>query len=179
MKKVLFLFAAVLMTANMIAQEQNAMLERYGNTYYYGRDAMSQRQMLDWYAQQNCQAAYLQFAKGQRMAATGWTFLGLGVAMHIGSAVCGGMSVYKTWDYYGNSSSTTKSSEMYGLVAASIGLGVVGGAFELACVPLLVVGYHKMHSSVDTYNVSCPTAQTQPYWTIQSSSNGLGLALNF
>lgn len=179
MKKVLFLFAAIMMTANLFAQEQEALLECHGNTYFCGKEAMSRRQMLDWYAQRNCQAAYMQFAKGQRMANAGWAFLGIGVAMDLGSAVCAGMYVYKTVDYCVNSSSSTKESELYGYLASSIGLGVVGGAFELACVPLLVVGYHKMHSSVDVYNVSCSLAKTQPYWSIQSSKNGLGLALNF
>ena len=57
---------------------------------------------------------------------------------------------------------------------------VVGAsAFEIASVPLLVVGYHRMHSSADVYNVACATAQTKPYWTIQASDNGLGLALKF
>lgn len=54
------------------------------------------------------------------------------------------------------------------------------GAFSIvASIPTISVGYAKMHNSVDVYNVACTTAQVRPYWSIQTSNNGIGLAYNF
>ena len=166
MKKFFFLFAAILMAANLIAQEQTPILECHGNTYFYGREAMTQRQMLDWYAQHNCQAAYLQFEQGQKMANAGWACLGVSAACHVGLWACLGIAMYGEADFEK-------------LMWASYGLAAGHAAFGAACIPLLIVGHHKMHGSVDRYNVSCSMAKAQPYWSVQASNNGLGLALNF
>lgn len=65
-------------------------------------------------------------------------------------------------------------------LAAVISILAIGAAaLEIASVPLLAVGYRRMHTSLEVYNVACTTAQVKPYWTIQASDNGLGLALNF
>ena len=166
MKKVFFLFAAILMAANLIAQEQTPILERHGNTYFYGREAMTQRQMLDWYAQHNCQAAYLQFSKGQKMANAGWACLGVSAACMVGEFTCLGLLIGGTCD---------PANIMYSMYGLAVGESVFGAA----CIPLLIVGHRKMHTSVDRYNLTCPTAKAQPYWSVQASNNGLGLALNF
>ena len=56
----------------------------------------------------------------------------------------------------------------------------IGAAAQIACGPLIVVGRKKMYQSVDLYNVTCrKRAQVQPYWSIQTSNNGLGFAVNF
>ena len=168
MKKLFFLFAAILMAANLIAQEQTPILECHGNTYFYGREAMTQRQMLDWYAQHNCQAAYLHFSKAQKMTNAGWVFLGLAASCYIGDIVCTGIASFDpNCDYQ-----KMRAAE-YGCIVGSL-------AFTGACVPLLVVGHRRMHRSVDVYNASCAsTAKAEPYWTLQASNNGLGLAMNF
>ncbi|MBO4690110.1 MAG: hypothetical protein J5621_04480 [Paludibacteraceae bacterium] len=176
-KKVFILFAVAMMAANLFAQEvvspeqfsqqQSVVLERHGNTYFYGRDAMTQRQMLDWYAQHNCQAAYLQFSKGQKMATAGWACLGVAAGCHVGLWTCYGMFVF------GDNYDGIK------LLQSAYGLAVGAGAFTAACIPLLIVGHRKMHNSVDIYNSHCDMAKVQPYWSLQASNNGLGLALNF
>ena len=56
--------------------------------------------------------------------------------------------------------------------------GALGGAAMIAGISLLGVGYHKMHKSVDAYNVSLQPAP-QTYWSIQVSGNGIGVAYNF
>jgi len=50
----------------------------------------------------------------------------------------------------------------------------------IACGPLIKVGKKKMYGSVDVYNVTCrKRAWVQPTWSVQSSQNGLGMAINF
>ena len=189
MKRLFFILATVMMTVIASAQEQSAAtvqgtkLACSGNTYYYGaQEVMDQRQMLDWYARHNCQAAYDQFAKGQKLAKAGWVCLGIGAALDLGSLVSG--IVYIANAYGENSKKAPAKASAYKwpddpAFTAAICLGLGALPFEIACIPTLVVGYHKMHSSVDVYNVSCTTASIRPYWALQASSNGLGLAMKF
>ena len=188
-------------------QKPANILTNYGNSYFYAGQEISRREMLDWYARQNCRAAYDQFLKGSRMATAGWVFLGIGAAMDIGAVTCIGVMINHT-----NSTNSTNQAPALSenptytpnpLRPAAIGLTFGALAFEAACVPLLVVGYHKMHSSAEIYNMECNTASSwlhsspesrpyasrksrpyaspysMPYWTLQTSGNGLGLALNF
>ena len=61
-----------------------------------------------------------------------------------------------------------------------VGVGVVS---QIVCAPLIVVGKKKMHLSAETYNASCRYSQMrmqpQPYWSLQTSANGVGFAFNF
>ena len=184
MKKLFALFAACLIVVSVGAQEiantHAPQLICIGNTYYYGKNAMSQRQMLDWYAQQNCQAAYNQFAKGRKLAIAGWSCLGVGAALDLTAGACY-LSVLGM-NYSKNSGAKSPAkviaySSNEPVLFTLLAMGAT--AFEIASVPLLVIGYRRMHTSADVYNVACATAQVQPYWTIQASEQGLGLALNF
>lgn len=184
MKRLFILLAAAVMSASMMAQNMTPAdtprLTCIGNTYYYGKNAMSQRQMLDWYAQQNCQAAYDQFAKGRKLAIAGWSCLGIGAALDLSVgatylAIVGINSSKKSSAKAPRRIISYSSSEPALFTILAMG----ATAFEIASIPLLVIGYNRMHTSADVYNVACATAQAQPYWTIQASEQGLALALNF
>ena len=56
--------------------------------------------------------------------------------------------------------------------------GYVGLACEIACIPTLIVGYTQMHRSADLFNSAC-VGNSQAYWSVTASENGIGLALNF
>lgn len=56
--------------------------------------------------------------------------------------------------------------------------GYVALACELACIPTLIVGYTQMHRSAEIYNSAC-IVNSQAYWSINASQNGIGVALNF
>lgn len=155
--------------------EKAALLTRDGNTYYSSNhEVLKKHQMLDWYARHNCQAAYDQFAQGLKLAKAGWACFAIGLAMDVGSVVSWGI-------YISHLTPQATSSQILQDPAyiAALSLGVGAFAFEIACIPTLVIGYQKMHRSVDVYNVSCTTAQVRPYWTLQASSNGIGLAMKF
>ncbi len=180
MKRLLIILAAAVMAVGAMAQvvESAPRLVCIGNTYYYGKNAMSQRQMLDWYAQQNCQAAYDQFAKGRKMAIAGWSCLGVGVAMDLTAGACYLAAVGMSSSRSNKAPAKVISYSSNEPVLFTL-LAMGATAFEIASIPLLVIGYKRMHTSADVYNVACTTAQTQPYWTIQASEQGIGLALNF
>lgn len=148
-------------TVPVVTNQSNvSSLIRSGNTYMYGDLVMNKDAYKTWLAEQNCPAAYKQFNSGYYTASAGWFMMVMGLALDLGS-----IAVY----------ATNKNQN-----SAAIAMGVVGGCLEIACIPTLIVGYSKMHKSVDVYNASCKTASaTQSYWAIQASSNGLGLAYHF
>ena len=171
-----------MMAVGAMAQEREntdaPRLTCIGNTYYYGKNAMSQRQMLDWYAQQNCQAAYDQFVKGRKLTIAGWSCLGVGAALDLtaGATYLAIVGMNTSRAQKAPARIIAYSSNEPALFTI---LAMGATAFEIASIPLLVIGYRRMHTSADVYNVACATAQAQPYWTIQASEQGLGLALNF
>lgn len=183
MKKFLFLMAAMLTVAGAMAQESTSanapepqnkriVLERSGNTYYYGGQKMKRTQMVDWYAQHNCQVAYEQFRSGNNVAIAGWVCLGLGLGLDIAGLSCAAASG-------ATASSITPGKPVPPLLTAGYAMAAVGGALEIACIPCLIVGYVRMHESVNTYNTHMMARNPKPYLALQSSAAGLGLALHF
>ena len=141
-------------------RENKMQLTRSGNTYYYGNQVMNKHETLEWLSTQNCPAAYEQFRSGMRTANAGWALMATGLmADLVGTLIL----------------TRGKNVPTAGYILVGI-----GGALEIACIPTIAVGYSKMHQTVNVYNVSCgATAHVKPYWSLQASSNGIGLAYNF
>ena len=57
-------------------------------------------------------------------------------------------------------------------------VGFAALACEIACIPTLIVGYTQMHRSADLFNATCGS-NAQLSWSVTTSQNGVGLALNF
>ena len=176
MKKILFLLAALLLTAPMFTNSAQAQLRIDGNDYFYGDKELSNSELLQFYADQNCQAAYNQYVKGQKMSKAGWALLGIGGGLGIAGGAIGASNVI-----INNGSTKDMFKYMFqgDLGTATLVLGIIGTACEIASIPCLVIGYRKQHTSVDVYNVECAKAYNRPYWTIQSSADGIGMAMNF
>ena len=139
-------------------------ISRSGNTYSYnGKPLSTDHLALNSeycnFLKQNCSAAYYQYEKGSKTAFAGWMLLSVGVGLDLGTLICVAAGL--------NSN-------------ANLALSFIGGALELACIPTLCVGYHKMHDSADIFNQQCATKkQSTAYWSINADANGIGLALNF
>ena len=175
MKKVFALSMVILVCTNMAAQE---VLHRFDNTYYCGQQPIKQSEMLEWYAQHNCQVAYDHFAKGQKMSKAGWALFGIGLGLEGCSMGC----IFRNKTTLDSSQAPARARALnyhQKLFISGIILGSAAAACEIACIPTLIVGYHKMHRSVDLYNVLCNTADAKPYWAIQADENGIGLAFHF
>lgn len=141
-------------------QNRSVILTRDGNTYYYGNRVMDKKATLEWLKTQHCHAAYEQFDRGLYLSNVGWFMMGVG----LGVDLVGNILLFV------NTQSKTIGSVLI----------CIGSAFEIACIPTIAVGYSKMHQTVNVYNVSCgSTAQIKPYWSVQASNNGIGLAYHF
>ena len=140
-------------------QNSSLTLTRSGNTYYYENQVMNKQATLEWLESQNCPSAYEQFRSGIRTANAGWALMATGLMADLVGTIISVKGSVPTARYV---------------------LMGIGGALEIACIPTIAIGYSKMHQTVNVYNVSCgSTAQIKPYWSVQASNNGLGIAYNF
>ena len=140
-------------------QHRSLILTRSGNTYYYDNKVMNKQATLEWLQTQNCPTAYEQFSRGLNISKAGWALMATGLMA----------------DFVGTILYALSSARNVGFVFMG-----AGSALEIACIPTIAVGYSKMHQTVNVYNVTCgSTAQIQPYWSVQASHNGIGIAYNF
>ena len=161
-------------------------LTRSGTTYFInGKDPIKGQKVLEFYAQQNCQAAYDQYKRGRQCNIAGWCLFGGGAALTVAGLGCIIGGVANTIDSaIGGVSSGSGQITIYDqlMIAGGVLVGV-GAVSQIVCAPLIVVGRKKMHLSAETYNASCRYSQMrmqpQPYWSLQTSSNGFGFAFNF
>ena len=144
--------------ADQSSETKPSYLTRIGDKYTYQGYVMSNEVYADFLSN-NCPNAYQVYRSGYTIATVGWAFLGAALGMEIGSllgvAMSGGdFSYVLPWTYCA-----------LGCLATSI--------------PLFIVGYNKMHKSVEVFNQECIQNRPQSYWSIGASKYGVGLVLNF
>ena len=130
--------------------------------YSYGNYQMDERAFREfWY--KNHSRAYADYMKGKKLVNAGWWTMGAGflLAIPIG---CGLLDIL--WEEE---------------LAAFWG---IGGAAVVSSIPILGVGYAKRNRAYDLRNYSYTanysmTNQPAVSLSVQSSQNGIGLALNF
>ena len=152
---------------------------RNGNTYFYTGQSMNKREYRDFLSTR-CTPAYELFNKGYRLANAGWGLFGSGLAIEVA-----GVGMICAAFIQGNSNTNGDLSTGLGNVAGMsfmFAFGTIvcatGGILEVASIPMLCVGYSRMHNSVDVYNIE---VHKQPALSlgVSSSTNGVGLALRF
>ena len=203
MKRVLFILIAVICLCCM-AQAQVGVgyyrsgygsvqkaqdvgpLTRNHNIYYYHGKPMKQAEMVQ-FLNENCKEAYDYYRKQQKIEKAGWGIFGAGAIMCVGLGVplfCIGENnreVYST-TYEKKSAEATWGAGMGFMCIGAISSVLVG-------VPMVIAGHVMKKNAHKVYNTWCgykeleqETSQrnaTPLELRLQSSSNGLGLALSF
>jgi len=137
---------------------QDELISRDGNKYYFRGQWYNKDLMQEQLYNLNCVPAYRQFKNGNKMARAGWGLFGAGLALDVSGAIL----TYAVGSEFGPLMST------------------VGGLCETVSVPLLVVGYCRMHDAVENYNMyAISNSRPRAYWSVNASQNGIGLAYNF
>lgn len=157
-------------TTQAASSHDEMLLSRSGNTYYSEGLVMNKKETLRWLETQNCSYAYEQFRKGYITANVGWGLFGVGFAVGILGAAL-----------YRNKIYLDKDGNYKGYVTPEgPALLAIGSAVLITSIPTIAVGYGKMHNTVHAYNALCTsTSQVRPFWSVQASNNGLGIAYNF
>ena len=133
------------------------------NEYKIGGQWVTRKDYYNFINNKNCIPAYQQFQTGKNLTKAGWWTMGAGGVI----AIVGGICCIST---------LPDDVLITGRVLAPMGAGVfvLGGSFVWA-------GYSKMNNAYKKYNEHCSPDKKTSYvsFNLQSSANGLGLAIHF
>ena len=152
-------------------QQPMGMTLRIGNSYIVNQNVMNSRAYMG-YLQNTSPEVYGRFKSGYVTAMTGWGLFAAGPIL----TLCIGLPVLIFGDPCMDDHYDSHKVALHaGFGIGSIAVGM--GAF-ISGITCLGVGYGRMHRSAEIYNFLCANKPTT-YWSLQSSANGLGLALHF
>ncbi len=176
------LFVAVMSYGQEVMQPQplQSCILRYGDQYTVGSTIYENSTAFRNYLKNTNHEILSQYDNGYRIGMTGWGLFVYGTVMMPISAFMFIITRAHPDEPVTNQSTTYETYD--GGIDPAFGIWISSFALASAAlcvsIPLLGVGYHKMHKSVDDYNVS-HRAAPQTYWSIQVSGNGIGVAYNF
>lgn len=121
-----------------------------------------------------CQQAWEKYHKGDVLWRTGW-------GLFVGGAVAtaAGWGGFMTCSFGpGPNATAEQKSRQTAAIASTLTIASVGSAAFVASIPCLIVGQVQRKKAVKAYNEQCAD-QPPLTFSIQSSSQGLGLAMQF
>lgn len=171
MKKLLSVLFVTVLALSANAQ----VIYRSGDKYFADGQPMN-KQMFAAHMQQNAEAQLAQqFRSGLTVANVGWGLFGGGLAMEL----AGCFMIPASASHLANEGGQGVAP-MVGMQLAGAWMIVLGGCVTTASIVCLGVGYARMHNSADVFVATVRDRQRpQAYLSLQTSRNGLGLALNF
>lgn len=118
----------------------------------------------------SCEQIRLQYDKNDKLWKAGWGLFGIGGGLTIlGGALAG---------YYSNHPTLVNGVENYAVSDAGAVLMGVGLGSLITSIPCICVGQVERKKATSMYNQHC-AAEPPLTFSIQSSANGLGLAMQF
>ena len=132
--------------------------------YSYGNTQMDEKEFR-LFMQQNNRNAYINYMQGKQLITAGWAISGIGVGTVAIGFLMFGINTFLQ-DY--NDS----------LYISGMCLMISGAGLTVSSVPLLCVGYTRQKKAINMFNEQ-NTQQSAITLNLQSSQNGIGLALNF
>lgn len=185
MKRIIF-FALLLTFAatGTFAQEiqlpypSTTALSYEKNKIYYEGERISKRDCQTILKLNAEQDLYKQYRSGLRMYTAGWSLMGIGLAVDAAFLTYSAVGIYYWAKTYDPERPTMGPAVLVFLGAATVLPALI--LFEIPAIPLICVGKKRMKQSIAAYNISLPESPTaQNYWSIQPTTNGIGLAYNF
>lgn len=155
------------------AQERRLLgIEKYS----YGTTQMDEKAFRK-FMQQNNRQAYLKYMQGEQMIYAGWGTMIGGVLCFVAMGACiGEEQFYLAKARDTNDHTYYRRSENFYLAWCSL-VGIAVTAVTTS-IPLLSVGYTRQKKAINMFNEQ-NGQQPAVTLSVQSSQNGIGLALNF
>lgn len=118
-----------------------------------------------------CAETWAKYQQANTLWKTGWGLFGVGLAA--------GAAGWTTFPMVSFASGPHQSEEQRAAIAATLTVATVGSAMLVSSVPCLIVGQVRRKSALRKLNEQCPNYQPSVTFSIQSSPNGMGLAMQF
>lgn len=148
---------------------------RMGNKYYYNGFNMNQNVSYlsdhapyTLFLKESCPEAYVQYISGRNYAIEGWCCFTIGI-------IAEALPIGFTWTARTSDGRTTTYKTPLGWTLSYL----TAAALQIACIPLLAIGYKRMHESVNVYNISTAGKTVAPMVSFNATEDGVGLALRF
>ena len=154
MKKLVFLLSFL----GLVLSAQGQEIVRTGDRYTVGGQTYYNSTAFRGYLKNTNPDLFAQYDQGYKFGMAGWGLFAFGVVAFPTGAL---------WF-------RTQLGPALGPVQMTL-----GGIALIEGITFLGIGYHKMHKAVDVYNLSQTPTAPQTYWSIRTSSNGIGVAYNF
>ena len=140
------------------SEQRFSVITKVGREYYVAGkvyDEAGYREIL----RLNCVVAYRQYEYGHQLTNTGWWLFAVGLGLDLGTSIA-----------------VLNSGTVNG---ATYFFSSVGGALEIACIPVLCIGYKVRRQSLNTYNMACARETSKLHLKANVTTDGIGLAINF
>lgn len=171
MRKEALLF--ILFCATMLhAQASSPVVQRHGNRYFYGEQLMDNAAYMQ-FLQSECPQAFQQYKSGRQCMVAGWALFGTGVVATPAFVLLGAGT---SWAM-GSLGPQKRAPGLEDANKAMWSLSIISFAALLTSVPLLSVGYSRMHKSVNTYNNQCTMQNMDLVFGLTDS--GIGMKIYF
>lgn len=125
---------------------------------------------------ETCADIKINYKKADTLWKTGWGLFGAGLGLSVGGSVL--------WLTNANFGGALPPSEYKGTKRAAacdtgFAIMIIGCGMEIASIPCLAVGQVRRKAASKLYNEKCGSDQPVLSFSLQTSSNGLGLAMQF
>lgn len=123
---------------------------------------------------ETCEQINLNYKKANTLWKTGWGLFGAGMGLVLGGGIFAMCNMYTPEPEPLMENNPRVSAFNIGFYTM-----IVGGGITLASIPCLAVGQVRRKAASKLYNEKCGSDQPVLSFSLQTSSNGLGLAMQF
>ena len=123
---------------------------------------------------ETCADIKINYKKADTLWKTGWGLFGAGMGLTLG----GGL-LWVSTSNWGGVEPRLRSASLDAMSLAGFWIMIAGSGITLASIPCLAVGQVRRKESLRLYNEKCGSDQPILSFSLQTSSNGLGLAMHF
>lgn len=136
--------------------------------YTYGNMQMDEK-AFQKFLQNNNRIAYMTYMKGQKQKTAGWWVLGSGATLLTIGALTAIVNEFATRDEF----------VYYDTLTASYVMLSIGATTTITSIPLLCVGHNRQKKAINMFNEQNSVQEPELSLNLQTSQNGIGLALSF
>lgn len=157
---------------------QAQVIERHGEHYKTDNATFASTTAFRGYIKNTDSELFEEYNKGYKVAMSGWGLFSFGVVAAPVSAIMMLLNQDKTELDPLTGQLIVHQERPEAWFGGWVTCLTVASAAFCASIPLLGVGYHRMHKAVDVHNAK-QTGSQQAYWSVEINPAAIGLAYHF